>query len=291
LAYKFFGVNKLLFKKADANLPHPYGLGDPNHILTKPGIPDKKLEQNTPDWDNLNSRISEGFGGKTGLHDIASAYHIPGMERQKLNVSSGINNPNEFFVNYQGTYPGAALGQNFRLSTGHGINHRGEHAVNWDFLGNQTGNPNALGHFIRQAFPAYQKMGVHHIDTDAYGENEKMNGNHTWSSLGFDFADPNHRENTRHNALQSIAAHGNNDENLRGQALAATHPFHFQHIARQLSKNTPDLNAKQHFNKMLKHPYSIDDNPNYGSFEARLNMDPQDAGYQRFQNYLKRFSR
>jgi hypothetical protein len=157
-------------------------------------------------------------------------------------------------------------------------------------MANRTGKKNVLGHLMKQMIPVYQKAGVHHIDTEAMGEDGSHNGNHSWASAGFGFQHPEHLESTRRNALSAIQKYGNNPD-LLDEANAATHPFHFQNIAKQLARRNPgSLKAKQHFNMMLKEPFS-DDNPDHGSFKGRLSLDPNDVGYQEFQKHFNRYNK
>jgi hypothetical protein len=318
--FKFFGYNKLLFKKADlssptdssVSAPHPYGVSPAHTVNENFMTPGGKLK-GTSGWNRtVSDPITDHFGDKITPEDFLNGYHIPGMQHQKLSIKPYVHpnieydqepDYNKLHINYKGSlHPnGAADGsQNtFNIETIHQPDENGDHSVHWEGMYNKTGNNALLGRFLANIAPMYQKAGIKSITTDAFGNDtdtarhygQKMNGQHTWANLGFDFGNDGARENTRHNAYDLInnsSLHPNVKQELLENAKNATHPFHFQDIARRISPGSPyGHNAKQNFNMMLSN--FGESNPDKGYFPGKLNIDPKDAGYQRLQGFLKRF--
>ena len=300
---KFFG-NKINIKLADLTpgLPsstisepdHEYGtgLGSPSHVCFN----SEYLNRDTPEWDDADKKIKSHFGGKIGLHDLASAYHIPGMKNQDLNISHFDNGDFSYKPSININYNGKSSNsdERFRYSLSHDIEDDGKHSVHWGWMGNKDlhggdkGDSSMLPKLMKRLTPVYKKAGINHIDTEAAG-GSCMNGNHTWATMGFGFRPALHNSSepydlamAKREAYYQTKNLGIDNDEMKEKINSATHPFHFQEIAKKIAnspenrKNSLNYNGREMYNKMVP------------DFDARLSMDPNDVGHQKLQKFLSR---
>lgn len=300
--------------RADQNLAlpkpeHPYGSEahtlnfasmDENGQYTPLGV----VSPNTPEWDHADGLVNKHFGGKLGLHDLAKSYSIPGMQNQNLSLT--LRQPNQYqphpSTSISADYLGESKnGKNFGFDLTHGRDDHNNHSIYWNNMNNQDKSEPHLMSLMSQSLPLAQKGDIKNIDTTASSDrNGMMNGGHTWANLGFGFKDSSYLPFVKNNLNGMLSRlrgkTGESTKDIENQVNSATHPFQLKDAARltalahrrayknenDMTKYEEPLSAHHAWNQA-----TTGDRWAGATFEGRLNLDPNDIGYQRMMRFMQ----
>lgn len=298
--------------RADQNLDmpkpeHPYGSQfhtlnftstDDNGNIT----PVKAISPNTPEWDHADGLVNKHFDGKLGLHDLAKSYSMPEMKNQNLNIS--VKRPNHYQKSptVNADYMGQSKnGKFFSFDLEHGRDENNNHSINWHNMENENKSEPHLMDLMSQTLPLAEKGNIKNIDTTACSDRTgMMNGGHTWANLGFGFKHPLDISRVQRNlnsTLHRLKIKTEEPiEEITNQINSATHPFQLKDAARltalahrrayknenDMSKYEEPLNAHRAWNQAV-----TGDKYAGASYEGRMNLDPNDIGYQRMMQFMQ----